>query len=393
MYLALFLISLLILVSLALFPVARRSGAPLLLIVLAVGMLAGEDGPGRIVFSDFQLAFDIGSVALAVILFAGGLETDRGVLRAAGIPALSLALPGVLITAAIVGLGMHLLLGMPLLLALLLGAVVAPTDAAATFMLLQQGDVKPPERVKSTLLLESGFNDPAGICLTIILTAIIGTAQAGSGADWLGHGKLIALQLVFGILGGVVGGRLLSELLNRLPMPTGTYPVIAIIGALLIFSGTMLAGGSGFLAAYVAGIAVRNRVTGPLERIANFSEGFQWLSQILLFLMLGLLVTPSDLPGEILPALACMAILTFVARPVAVFAGVGACGFRVRELLFLSWVGLRGAVPILLAIYPVVTPGPVTPVFFNMVFIVVVSSLILQGFTANAFGRLLGLTK
>ena len=176
-------------------------------------------------------------------------------------------------------------------------------------------------------------------------------------------------------------------------MPTGTYPVIAIIGALLIFSGTMLAGGSGFLAAYIAGIAVRNRVAGPLERIANFSEGFQWLSQILLFLMLGLLVTPSDLPGEIGPALACTAILTFVARPVAVFACVGACGFRVRELIFLSWVGLRGAVPILLAIYPVVTPGPVTPVFFNMVFIVVVSSLILQGFTANAFGRLLGLTK
>ncbi|RKQ70965.1 sodium/hydrogen exchanger family protein [Litorimonas taeanensis] len=391
MYPLIALISLAILISLALFPLARKSGTPLLLVILAVGMMAGEDGFGGIQFDNFQLAFDLGSVALAFILFAGGVETDKGVFKSSGVPALILAFPGVIITAAVVGVGAYLVLDMPLMIALLLGAVVAPTDAAATFMLIQQGGLNIPDRVKNTLLLESGFNDPAGICLTIILTVIVGTTLQSNPHEWLGYGKLIASQFGFGIIGGIVGGRWLVELLNRLPMPVGTYPVLAIFGALFIFSVTGMVGGSGFLAIYMAGIAVRNGLKVPLERIANFSEGMQWVSQIMLFLILGLLVTPSELPSAIMPAIICALILTFVARPIAVFTSLGAMKFNIRELTFLSWVGLRGAVPILLAIYPVITPGPVTPLFFNIVFVIVVASLILQGFTAGALGRVLNL--
>ena len=391
MYPLIALISFSVLICLALFPLARKSGTPLLVVVLGVGMLAGDEGIGGLMFDNFNLAYDMGSIALAVILFAGGIETNKGVFRSSGIPALILAFPGVLITAAIVGGVAHYFLDMPLMLAFLLGAVVAPTDAAATFMLIKQGGLKIPSRVKNTLLLESGFNDPAAIFLTVIMTAIVNTTMQDQSIDWLPYGGLVIAQVGFGAIGGLIGGRLLSELLNRLRMPTGTYPILALAGGMLTFSLTSLVGGSGFLAIYIAGIVLRNTLKIPLVRIANFSEGMQWLSQILLFLILGLLVTPSDLPGTLVPALICAAVLTFVARPVAVFLGVGALNFKFRELIFLSWVGLRGAVPILLAIYPVVTPGPVTPTFFNTVFVIVVVSLIVQGFSAGLLGKALKL--
>lgn len=393
MYPTLALISLLILISLALFPLARRSGMPLLLVILAVGMLAGEDGLGGFNFDDFDLAFNLGSVALAIILLAGGLETDKGIFRSSGVPALILALPGVIITGGIVGGAAHLILGMPLVPALLLGAVLAPTDAAATFMLIQHGGLNLRERLKNTLMLESGFNDPAAMSLAIILTGLVGATLQTAQAEWMEYLLMFSAQLVFGLIGGLAGGKILAALINRLSMPVGTYPVLVIQGGILIFALTNMVGGSGFLAVYIAGIALRNGLKIPLERVTNFVEGLQWLSQVLLFLTLGLLVTPSDLPGAIGPALICSAILIFIARPAAVFLGVGAMKFNFRELTFLSWVGLRGAAPILFAIYPVVTPGPVTPDFFNIVFVVVVVSLTLQGFTAGVLGRVLKLDR
>lgn len=393
MYPTLALISLLILVSLALFPLARRSGMPLLLVVLAVGMVAGEDGFGGISFDDFDLAFNLGSIALAVILLAGGLETDKGVFRSSGLPALILAFPGVIITGSIVGGVAHLVLGMPLVPAFLLGAVLAPTDAAATFMLIQHGGLKLRDRLKNTLMLESGFNDPAAMSLAIILTGLVGATLQTAQAEWIEYAMMFFAQLVFGAVGGLAGGKILAVIINRLPMPVGTYPVLVIQGGILVFALTTIVGGSGFLAVYIAGIALRNWLKIPLDRITNFAEGLQWLSQVLLFLTLGLLVTPSDLQGAIVPALICSAVLIFIARPVAVFLGVSAMKFNFRELTFLSWVGLRGAAPILFAIYPVVTPGPVTPDFFNIVFVVVVVSLTLQGFTAGALGRVLKLDK
>ncbi len=391
MNLALFLISGCILASFALLPLARRSGAPLLLILLVVGMLLGEDGPGGIEFDNFSLAFNIGSVALAVILFAGGIETERGVLKIAKYPAILLSTLGVIITAAVVGGAVHFILGISLMIALLLGAVVASTDAAATFLLIQQSGVPLRERVKQTLVLESGLNDPVAIFLTIVLTTFVGAAAVFNSATLSHMGLLLAAQVAFGLFGGVLGGRVLVFLMERLELPEGTYPSVAVAGALTIYSGTSLIGGSGFLAAYIVGIIVRNKLTRPLDRIANFSEGLQWLSQMVLFLMLGLLVTPSELPGEFLPAMICAGVLMFIARPIAVFLSVGFMGFSIKELTFLSWVGLRGGVPILLAIYPIVSPGPVDTQFFNIVFIIVASSLVLQGWTIVPLAKFLKL--
>ena len=199
------------------------------------------------------------------------------------------------------------------------------------------------------------------------------------------------VQMIFGILGGIVGGRLLARLLDTLSLPVGTYPVMTLAGALFIFAGVSLLGGSGFLAAYLAGISLKAKLNRPIDRIVDFNEAFQWLCQLVLFLTLGLLVTPSALLQDIWPTIAIAAVLMLVARPLAVFISVGWMGFTLRENVFLSWVGLRGAVPILLAIYPVISPGPITVGFFNVVFVIVAISLTTQGWTIGPMARLLGL--
>jgi cell volume regulation protein A len=392
-YPTLTLIAFLVLLSLAVFPLARRSGTPFLLIVLGIGMLAGEDGPGGIDFDDFRLAYDLGSIALAVILFAGGIETERRIPKKVIISALLLAIPGVLITVGIVGGLTHLALGIPILTALLLGAVIAPTDAAATFMLFQHGNVSVPKKVKDTLFLESGLNDPVSIGLTVALTAFIATSNHFDTNSLLGSSYIVVVQIVSGIIGGLIGGWLLTALMNKLPVPVGLYPVLAFVGGLFVFGLVGMLGGSGFMAIYIAGAVVRNRLVHPVDRIMNFSEGLQWIAQLLVFLLLGLLVTPSQLASTLVPALICAAILMFVARPIAVFVTLGASRFSFKELTFISWMGLRGAVPILLSIYPIIEPGPISHVFFNIVFVVVVSSLLLQGFTASFLGQKLALDR
>ena len=391
MYLFVFLCSLIIFISFAFMPVARRAGAPFLLIALIIGMLLGEDGPGRIEFSNFNFAFDLGSVALAVILFAGGLETDRRVFRSAGAPATSLATLGVLVTAGITGVAAALLLQVPWQVGLLLGAAVASTDAAATFLLIQQSGIGLRPRLKDTLLLESGLNDPMAIFLTVTLTSLVATMQTDAPFDLASMGVLLVMQAGIGILGGIFGGRLLARLLDTLSLPVGTYPVMTLAGALVIFAGVSLLDGSGFLAAYLAGISLKAKLKRPIDRIVDFNEAFQWLCQLVLFLTLGLLVTPSALLQDIWPTIGIAAVLMLVARPLAVFASVGWMGFTLRENIFLSWVGLRGAVPILLAIYPVISPGPITVGFFNVVFVIVAISLTTQGWTIGPVARLLGL--
>ncbi len=391
MELFVFLCSLIIFVSFALMPLARRAGAPFLLIALVIGMLLGEDGPGNIQFSNFAFAFDLGSVALAVILFAGGLETGRSVFRSGGAPASILATLGVLITAAITGLAACLLMHVPWQVGLLLGAAVASTDAAATFLLVQQSGIGLRQRLKDTLLLESGLNDPMAIFLTVSLTTLVASLQTNAPVDFGGMALFLVLQAGVGTVGGVFGGRLLARILDRLALPIGTYPVMTLAGALAIFTGVSLLGGSGFLAAYLAGLTLKARLKRPIDRIVDFNEAFQWLCQMVLFLTLGLLVTPSALLHDIWPAIGCAVVLMLVARPVAVFASVGWMGFSFRENVFLSWVGLRGAVPILLAIYPVIAPGPISIGFFNVVFVIVTISLTIQGWTIAPAARILGL--
>lgn len=374
-------------------PLAKRLGAPLLLVLLGLGMLLGEDGIGRIPFDNFQLAFDIGSVALAIILFAGGLETDRNAFKIAGTASISLATIGVLITAAIVGITAHYLIGLSILMAFLFGAVIASTDAAATFMVVQKSGLKLNEKVEQTLLLESGLNDPVAIFLTIIITTLVGTSTNLNLETFIQFSTLFAQQFGFGLIGGYVGGYIVVALINKTDLPEGTYPAFSVAGALAVFSGVSAIGGSGFLAAYLVGIILRNESKHPLDRITNFSEGLQWISQILLFVMLGLLVTPSDLGHNIWQAFGIAAVLIFVARPLAVMTSLVFVNFSLREKVFLSWVGLRGAVPILLAMYPVIAPGPVSTDFFNIVFVIVTLSLILQGWTIKPLGTLLMLNK
>jgi NhaP-type Na+/H+ and K+/H+ antiporter len=391
MELAIFLSSVIVFATFTLMPLARRSGAPILLIVLGVGMLLGVDGPGGIRFYSFQTGFDLGSIALAIILFAGGLETERGMFHNARNPSVMMATLGVCVTAVIVGLFASVVVGLPPFVGLLLGATVASTDAAATFLLIQQSKAGISERVKNTLVLESGLNDPMAIFLVVSLTAIVNGGPPGSLQAAGGFLIFLGTQIGVGLAGGILGGRALTFIIDRMTLPNGTYPAMALSGALAIYASVALLGGSGFLAVYIVGIAIRNRLRRPLDNILNFNEALQWISQMALFLLLGLLVAPSHLLKDIWAALAIAAVLMFVARPLAVLVSIGWMGFTARENLFLSWVGLRGAVPVLLAIYPVITPGPVTIAFFNIVFVIVVVSLIAQGWTIAPLANLLKL--
>ncbi len=385
-------VSALVFVGFLLIPLSRRLGAPILLLVLIAGMLAGEDGPGRVQFNDFEAAFALGSVALAIILFAGGLETRlktlKGVLVVSGL----LATLGVIVTAGIVGVAASLILGVPIELGLLLGAVMGSTDAAATFLLIQQSKIDLPEKLKNTLVFESGINDPMAIFLTIAMTALVNRGGALSADTLVEFLPLFALQIGVGGIFGIAGGLVLTRLLDWINLPLGLYSPMALAGALIIYSGAAVLGGSGFLAIYLCGLLISDRLQRSRERILHFSEGLQWLSQIALFLMLGLLVTPSRLIGILGPAQMIAAVLIFVARPVAVALTAFPARFSLRETTYLSWVGLRGAVPIFLAMFPVITPGPVETEFFNIVFVVVVASLVLQGWTVASSARWLGLS-
>lgn len=373
-------------VGVLLSPIALKTGAPLLLLFLLIGILMGEDGPGGLDWDNFELAYDIGSVALAIILFAGGLETHFGDVKKAWAPSLSMATLGVCLTTAIVAGALVVLLDFPLDRALLYGAVVGSTDAAATFMLLQQRAINLKGRGKETILLESGINDPVAIFLTVVFVGIV-----DFGFDSLGWSTALILvsQLGLGVVFGLGGGFALVWMVNHIRFPAGLYSVFVLSGGLLLFGITASLNGSGFLAVYICGVVISARCTQPLERILNVHGALAWFSQIGLFLMLGLLVTPRDLVSEIPTSLVIAAVLMFLARPVASIVCLPRMGFSVREKLFIGWVGLRGAVPIFLAIIPVISPGPIAVDFFNEIFIVVIASLVLQGWTIPLAAKVL----
>lgn len=376
--LSVLVISGLVLLSVLVSPLAARLGAPILLIFLGIGMLVGQDGPGGLAFNDFTLAYDIGSVALAVILFAGGLGTRVEAIRVCWGPALTLATLGVVLTAAVVGASVWLL-GVPLLVALLLGSVVGSTDAAATFLLLQGRGIRLRGRVMEAIVVESGLNDPMAIFLTVVFVALVDSG--GGTAPW-GLAQTFLQQLGIGALAGVLGGLVLGWLINRLPLANGLFAVLALSGALALFGGVQMLGGSGYLAVYLCGVLLMHPLRGERGAELDVTHGsLAWLSQILMFLMLGLLVTPHQLAGEVLTAAGVALILIFVARPLAVAIALAPFRFTLKERIFIAWVGLRGAVPIFLAIIPVVSPGPIGVNFFNVVFMVVIASLILQGWT------------
>ena len=367
---------------------SARIGTPLLLVFIGIGMLAGEDGPGGIPFNDFGAAYLIGSLALAAILFEGGLNTERSMIRQALWPSAALATVGVAISAGVVGAAARLLFGVSWSEALLLGAVTAPTDAAAVSVLLRMSRVSVPSRVVAALEVESGLNDPMSVFLTVGLVEVL-TTPGGLDA---GRAAILFLEEMGG--GGVIGvasGYALLWLFRRLAVERSVFPVLAVGGALAVFGGAQLLGASGFLAVYLAGVVVGTQEHPAQQPVTRFFGALGWLAQIALFLMLGLLVTPHELGPTILPALVMSVVLILVARPAAVLACLLPFRWPLREAAFVAWAGLRGAVPIYLTIVPLLGGVPAGRPLFNIVFVVVIASVAVQGWTAAPVARLLRL--
>jgi len=379
----------LLLVAILASVISNRVGAPLLVVFLALGMLAGEDGPGGIFFNDFGLSYLFGSLALAIILFDGGLRTPLSSIKVGWGPAAVLATVGVVVTAALTGLVAYLVLDVAPLAAFLLGAIVASTDAAAVFLLLHQRGMALRRRVQTTLEVESGINDPMAIFLTLTLVELL-AAGGGTSIGW-DVLETFGRQLGFGVLVGTGGGFALAWLVNRLEMAPGLYPVFVVAGALVVFGGTQQLQGSGFLAVYLAGIIAGNRRLRANQLIRRFHDGIAWVSQIVMFVMLGLLVTPTRLLPDLVPAGLIALGLILLARPFAVAVCLFPFRFTREERLFIAWVGLRGAVPIFLAIIPVLQGIPNSIDYFNLAFLVVLGSLLLQGWTVPWLARRLGI--
>lgn len=384
----LLLAAVLILLGIASSKFSARMGLPVLVLFLVVGMLAGEDGIGGISFDNYTLAHGIGTVCLAVILFDGGLRTSRSSFRAAFGPAITLATAGVLVTSVVTGLFAAWLLELTILQGLLIGAIVGSTDAAAVFAVLRGRGVNLRKRLAATLEVESGSNDPMAVFLTVaILEIMLGEMTLGPQLLWF-----LLLQVTVGIGGGLLLGRAAVFTINRVNLDAaGLYPILTAAAGLLAYSASATLGGSGFLAVYLAGIVIGNQRLVFRRGILVFHDGAAWLSQIAMFVMLGLLVFPSQLGMVARDGLIVALILVFIARPLAVGSLLPWFGYTARELLFVSWVGLKGAVPIVLATYPLMLGVEGAGLLFHVVFFTVLVSAILQGWTMPTVARWLGL--
>jgi len=369
--------SLLVLAGIMSSLVAMRFGAPLLLVFLVVGMLAGEAGPGGIKFDDVRATYVVGSIALALILFDGGLRTRFATFRSVLGSAITLATVGVVLTAVLTAPVAKFMLGMNWVEALLVGAVVASTDAAAVFFLIHARGLRLRPRVGATLEVESGSNDPFAVLLTVLLVEFLGAGDH----SWQHVLGVLAGQAVLGTIIGVIGGWAIVGVLNRLGLAQGLHAPFVTTSALVIFGLAAAMHASGFLAAYLAGLVVGNQPTRAHNTVIAFLDAVTWLAQIVMFVLLGLLVFPQRLVDSIWPALAIAATLMFVARPVAVFLCLAPFRFSWQDKAFISWVGLRGAVGIFLASIPLLVGLPQALIYFDIAFVVVLASLLIQGWT------------
>lgn len=357
---------------------SSRLGVPALVLFLGLGMLAGSDGLGGIAFNDAWLAQFMGIVALAFILFSGGLGTHWQEVRPVLAEGLLLATAGVIFTTVAVGVIASQILGLTLLNGLLLGAIVSSTDAAAVFSVLGSRGAGLKKPLQPILELESGGNDPMAVFLTLALISLI---QMPDRPWWLLGGMLIQ-QMGLGLLLGYAGGRLLRFLINRIRLDyEGLYPVFTLAMVLLVYGTASLLGGSGFLAVYVSALVLGQAEFIHKKSLLRFHDGLAWLMQIVMFLTLGLLAFPHRLPEVALPGLLVALCLIFVARPLAVFISLAPSRLAWRKKAMISWLGLRGAVPIILATFPLMAGVARAELFFHIVFFIVITSVLVQGTT------------
>ncbi|WP_407177373.1 potassium/proton antiporter [Bradyrhizobium sp. STM 3562] len=362
---------------------ALRFGAPLLLVFLLIGMLAGDSGPFHIEFNDVRTTYLVGSVALALILFDGGLRTRVQTIRAVLAPSMMLATLGVLLTALITAPVAKYALDLNWAEGLLVGAVVASTDAAAVFLLVHAQGLRLRPRVGATLEAESGSNDPFAVFLTLMLVEFISAGQ--------GTGSHVVIEFfreaVLGAVVGVIGGRAVVVALNRVALPQGLHAPFVTTAALVVFGAAQIGHASGYLAVYLAGIVIGNRPTRAHNSVVTFLDAATWLAQIVMFVLLGLLVSPHRLASSVGPAVVVALVLMLVARPAAVFLCLAPFRFNWREKVFIAWTGLRGAVAIFLASIPMLVGLGKAYLYFDVAFVVVIISLLLQGWTLAAAAR------
>jgi cell volume regulation protein A len=382
----LFAASLFFLTSILVSKISVRVGVPALLLFLALGMLAGSDGIGGIYFDNPWLAQSVGVVALAYILFSGGLDTRWEDVRPVLREGLLMSTIGVTVTALAVGWFVQAFFGFSWLEGILLGAIISSTDAAAVFSVLRGKNVHLKGRLKPLLELESGSNDPMAVFLTLGMIFLIGQPET-SPVQLI---PMFIMQMGIGALFGVVGARGLVWLLNRMRLEyDGLYPVLTVAGVLLIYGGTATVGGNGFLAVYLAGVLMARQDFIHKRSLLRFHDGIAWLMQIAMFLTLGLQVFPSQLPSIAGMGLLVGAFLSLVARPLSVVLALAGSGMNWREKGFIAWVGLRGAAPIVLATFPLLAGVGSANLIFNLVFFIVLVSVLLQGSLIVPVARLL----
>lgn len=367
-----------------------RFGVPVLVLFLFVGMMAGSEGIGGIDFADYELAHAIGTLALAAILYVGGLTTPLEMLRLAWKPALPLSTIGVVMTAFITGTAAIYVFGMSLLQGMLLGSIVASTDAAAVFSILRSQKQGLDARLQATVEVESGSNDPMAIVLTIAFIGLL-TGDGSSGIDLI---RFFVLQMGVGLVAGFAAGKATAWIINRIHLDAaGLYPVLVLTLGYVAFGATVYLGGSGFLAIYVCGIVVGNSRMVFHRGTLLFHDAIAWGAQITMFVVLGLVSFPSQVQQFTWGGLVLAFVLIFVARPLTVFLLAWPFGFTFREMIFISWAGIKGAVPIVLATYPLMMGVDNAMAYFNAVFFVVLVSALLQGWSLPVVARWLKLDR
>ena len=358
---------------------SSKYGIPSLFIFLGLGMLAGSDGILGIYFDNVELAQNIGTLALIFILFGGGLDTAWKSIKPVLKDGLILATFGVLFTAFFAAICVYYVLNFTFIESLLVGAIISSTDAAAVFAILRAKGISLKKKLTPLLELESGSNDPMAIFLTVAILQILMLPESSSVSEWIF--KFFLQFLIGGIL-GYIFGILLPSILNRIHLSFyGLYPVFTIGWILFLFSSVSLLDGNGFLAVYLAGIVANTKEFVHKKNLIGFHEGLSWIMQITVFLALGLLVFPSELPDVMISGLIIAFWLMFIARPAGVFLSTSFSSFSIREKAFISWVGLRGAVPIILATYPYLQGFEKSNLIFNIVFFIVLFSILIQGTT------------